>query len=247
MIELKNKTILVTGASSGIGKATAILCDQLGANLIITGKNAEELNKTKAVLKNKKEAYSADLSNEDGINQLIAILPAIDGFVHCAGIIKPLPIKFLKGKHIDEIFKINFSSAVLLSSGLLSSKKLKDGASVVFISSVSAEHPYTGGSLYTASKAALQSFATGLALETSSKKIRVNTISPALIRTKIWDQAEQIYSKEEVAEIESRYPLGIGEPIDVANTIAFLLSASSKWITGSVIKMDGGLLLNNKI
>ena len=134
-----------------------------------------------------------------------------------------------------------------MSSGLLSAKKLNDGASVVFISSVSAEHPYTGGALYTSSKAALQSFATGLALETANKKIRVNTISPALVRTKIWDQAEEIYSKEEVKEIESRYPLGIGEPIDVANTAAFLLSASSKWITGSIIKMDGGLLLNNKI
>lgn len=247
MIELKNKTILVTGASSGIGRATAILCDQLGANVIITGRNADELNKTKAELKNKSEAHTADLSNEEKINQLIAKLPTIDGFVHCAGIINPLPIKFLKSKHIDDIFKINFSSAVLLSSGLLSTKKLNDGASVVFISSVSAEHPYTGGALYTSSKAALQSFAKGLALETAFKKIRVNTISPALVRTKIWDQAEEIYSKEEVKEIESRYPLGIGEPIDVANTAAFLLSASAKWITGSIIKMDGGLLLNNKI
>lgn len=247
MIELKNKTLLITGASSGIGRATAILCDQLGANVIITGRNADELNKTKAELKNKSEAHAADLSREEEITQLISKLPAIDGFVHCAGIINPLPIKFLKGKHIDDIFKINFSSAVLMSSGLLSAKKLNEGASVVFISSVSAEHPYTGGALYTSSKAALQSFATGLALETASKKIRVNTISPALVRTKIWDQAEEIYSKEEVKEIESRYPLGIGEPIDVANTAAFLLSASSKWITGSIIKMDGGLLLNNKI
>lgn len=247
MIELKNKTILVTGASSGIGRATAILCDQLGANVIITGRNTDELNQTKSILKNNTILHSADLSNEDEINQLISILPALDGFVHCAGIISPMPIKFLKSKHIDAVFKINFSSAVLLSSGLLSSKKLNDAASIVFISSVSAEHPYTGGAMYTSSKAALQSFATGLALETSSKKIRVNTISPALVKTKIWDQAEEIYSEEEVKEIESRYPLGIGEPSDVANTVVFLLSDASKWMTGSTIKMDGGLLLNNKI
>lgn len=247
MIELKNKTILVTGASSGIGRATAILCDQLGANIIITGRNTEELEKTKGLLKNKTNLFSADLSNEDEINQLITRLPEIDGFVHCAGIISPMPIKFLKSKHIDTVFKINFSSAVLLSSGLLTSKKLKDGASIVFISSVSAEHPYTGGAMYTSSKAALQSFAKGLALETASKKIRVNTISPALVKTKIWNQAEEIYSDEEVKEIESRYPLGIGEPSDVANTAAFLLSAASKWMTGTIIKMDGGLLLNNKI
>ena len=98
MIELKNKTILVTGASSGIGRATAILCDQLGANVIITGRNIDELNQTKSILKNKTILHSADLSNEDEINQLISILPLIDGFVHCAGIISPMPIKFLKSK-----------------------------------------------------------------------------------------------------------------------------------------------------
>lgn len=247
MIELKGKTILITGASSGIGRATAQLCDSLGATVIITGRNTDELNKTKALLKNKSDLFTADLSNEEEINQLISKLRSIDGFVHCAGIINPLPIKFLKGKHINELFKINFSSAVLMSSGLLATKKLNDGASVIFISSISSEHPYSGGSIYTSTKAALESFSKGLALEVSFKKIRVNVISPALVRTKILEQAEQIYSKEEIAEIESRYPLGIGEPMDVANSIAFLLSSASKWMTGSIIKIDGGLLLNNKI
>ncbi|MGZ4035228.1 MAG: SDR family NAD(P)-dependent oxidoreductase [Bacteroidia bacterium] len=246
MIDLKDKNILITGASSGIGRAAAVLCDQLGANIIISGRNSEELASTKSLLKNKTKDIIADLANEDEINMLISALPSIDGFVHCAGIINPLPVKYLKSKHIEDLFKINFSSAVLISSELLRTKKLNTDSSVVFISSVSSDHPYTGGALYTSSKAALEAFARGFALEASSKKIRVNTIAPALVKTKILEQSEEIYSKEEIQEIENRYPLGIGEPLDVANTIAFLLSASSKWITGTIIKMDGGLLLNSK-
>jgi NAD(P)-dependent dehydrogenase (short-subunit alcohol dehydrogenase family) len=246
MIDLKNKKILVTGASSGIGRAAAILCDKLGASVIATGRNMEELNKTASTLKNNPGIITADLSSEEDVNELISKLPELDGLVHCAGMINPMPVKFLKSKHIDELFKINFSSAVLISSGLLSAKKLKNEASVVFISSVSSAHPYTGGSLYTSSKSALEAFARGFALEASGKRIRVNTISPALVRTKILEQSEQIYTKEEILEIESRYPLGIGEPEDIANMIAFLLSPSSRWVTGAVIQMDGGLLLNSK-
>lgn len=241
MIDLKNKTLLVTGASSGIGRSAAQLCESLGAKVIITGRNAEELKKTSSTA----TAFTADLSKDDEIENLISKLPALDGFVHCAGIIRPTPIKFLKQKHIDEVFTINFNSAVLLSSGLLAAKKLNDGASVVFISSVSAQHPYTGGSLYTASKASLEAFARGFALEAIQKKIRVNTLAPALVRTKIFDQAEQVFSKEEMETTEKLYPLGVGEPVDVANAIAFLLSPASKWITGSVLKMDGGLLLKS--
>ncbi|MCE3278190.1 MAG: family oxidoreductase [Bacteroidetes bacterium] len=246
MIDLKNKKILITGASSGIGRSVAILCDELGAETIITGRNEEELNNTHLLLKNRSKQLTADLSKEDSINELLSKIPSIDGFVHCAGIINPLPVKFIKKKHIDDIFMINFSSAVLLSSGLLSLKKINPQASVVFISSVSAHHPYTGGSLYTSSKAALEAFTRGFALEASAKKIRVNIIAPALVRTNILEQSEQIYSKEEIAEIENRYPFGIGEPIDIANAIAFLLSPLSGWITGTTLNMDGGLLLNSK-
>lgn len=246
MIDLKNKTILITGASSGIGRAAAVLCDMAGATVILSGRNEEELKKTQSLLTNKSTFFSADLGEENSINRLVSMVPALDGFVHCAGIISPFPVKFLKSKHINEIFSINFNSSVLMSSGLLGSKKLNNGASVIFISSVSAEHPYTGGSMYTASKAALEAFARGFALESSSKKIRVNTLAPALVRTKILDLSEEMYSKEELKNIESQYPLGIGEPEDVANAIVFLLSDASKWITGTTIKMDGGLLLNSK-
>jgi NAD(P)-dependent dehydrogenase (short-subunit alcohol dehydrogenase family) len=246
MIDLNNKTILITGASSGIGKATALLCDRLGASLVLTGRKTNVFDEYVPLLSKKPQIIPADLSLETEIASLLTQLPQVDGFVHCAGIIQPLPIKFLKLKNMEDLFRINFNSAVLLSSGMLAAKKLNPSASVVFISSISSNHPYTGGAMYASSKAALEAFARSFAWEASAKKIRVNTLAPGLVRTKIFEQSELFYSKEEVEHMESRYPLGIGEPEDIANTIAFLLSTASKWITGSIIKMDGGLLLNSK-
>lgn len=244
MTELKHKTILVTGASSGIGRATAVACDSLGARVILTGRNKEELLKTQSLLKNVPELIVADLANEQQVLQLTEQLPAIDGMVHCAGIIRPLPVKFIKPKHIGEVFDINFTSAVLLSSALLSHKKLNSEASLVFISSVSSQFAYTGGSLYTASKAALEAFCRTLALENAPRKIRANCLAPGLVRTKILDATEQAYSLEQVEQMERQYPLGFGEPEDVANAAVFLLGSSSRWITGITLVMDGGLLLN---
>ncbi len=244
MIDLKHKTILVTGASSGIGRATAILCDKMGAGLILTGRNKNELLKTQSQLKNKSEIIVADLSIEKEIENVISQLPNIDGMAHCAGIIKPMPVKFLRSKHIDEIFDINFSSAVLLCSHLLTAKKLNTGASVVFVSSVSSHHPYTGGALYSASKAALEAFCKSFALENAGKKIRANIVSPALVKTNLLEEAAKSYLPEELENVKQKYPLGLGEPDDVANAIVFFLSPACKWVTGSNLLMDGGLLLN---
>jgi NAD(P)-dependent dehydrogenase (short-subunit alcohol dehydrogenase family) len=177
---------------------------------------------------------------------LISELPQIDGFVHCAGKIQPFPIKYIKQKHIDDLFSINLNSAILLSSGLLKAKKLNQGASVVFISSISAEFPYMGGSLYSASKSALESFARSFALENAPMKIRANIVSPALVKTEMFEQTKSAYEEVDFEKFIYQYPLGVGEPQDVANTIAFLLSDLSKWITGTTIRMDGGLLLNSK-
>lgn len=245
MIDLKHKTILVTGASSGIGRATAILCDKAGASVILTGRNKEELEKTKSLLQNEAQIIIADLSQEEEVKKLIQKISTIDGFVHCAGIIKPTPIKFLRSKHIYEIFNVNFYSAVLMCSYLLSERKLNNNSSVVFISSISAEYPYTGGALYASSKAAIESFCKSFALETVSKKIRANVISPGLVKTKLLEDAEKAFFSEELEKIKAQYPLGIGNPEDIANAILFLLSDVSKWITGTTLIMDGGLLLNN--
>jgi NAD(P)-dependent dehydrogenase (short-subunit alcohol dehydrogenase family) len=246
MISLKGKNILVTGASSGIGEAVAILCDELGASVILSARNEEKLNALAKKLKNSAKVITADLTSSEDIKWLIEKCPALDGLANCAGIVKPLPIKFIRQKSIDEMFSSNFSSAVLVCSEICSAKKFNEKASVVFISSVSSLHPYLGGSLYSSSKAAIEAFARSFAIENSNKKIRANVVSPALVKTNIFTETEEATSKEEMAQYESQYPLGFGEPIDVANCIAFLLSDASKWITGTTIKMDGGLLLSSK-
>ncbi len=246
MISLKGKTILITGASSGIGEATAILCDSLGANIVLSGRNKEKLNEVAEKLKNKSVILPADLTNSAAVNSLANDCPEIDGLANCAGIVKPLPIKFIRQKNIDEVMNSNFSSAVLVCSELATAKKFKEKASVVFISSVSSLHPYLGGALYSSSKAAIEAFARSFAIENSAKKIRANVVSPALVKTNIFTETEKATSEEEMKQYEAQYPLGFGEPVDVANCIAFLLSDASKWITGTTIKMDGGLLLSSK-
>lgn len=246
MIDLTGKTIFITGASSGIGRETAILCDSLGASVVISGRNSDNLAKTRDSMSDKTQVFTADLMHDEEIDNLTNSLPNIDGFFHCAGAINPYPIKFIKRKHIQELFDINLNSAILLSSSLLRSKKINIGASLVYISSISAQHPYMGGALYSSSKAALESFSRSLALELSNKKIRSNCISPALVQTEIFEQTKNAYTEEEFEKITSQYPLGVGTCKDVANAVVFLLSDQSSWITGTSINLDGGLLLNSK-
>jgi len=246
MIDLKGKTILVTGASAGIGAAVAKLCSDLGAKVCITGRNMDRLSEVSKQLGNESEFFQADLTLEKDIDNLVKALPCMDGWVHCAGIIEPFPIKFIQSKHIKSMFTINFDSACLLTSKLMQLKKINSSASFVFISSISAQHPYKGGSLYAASKAALESFSRSIALEFASKGVRSNCISAALVETEMFEKTKNALSEIELLGILSSYPLGIGKPMDLAHVSAFLLSNQSSWMTGTTITLDGGLLLNTK-
>jgi len=246
MINLQGKTILVTGASAGIGSAVAKLCSDLGAKVCITGRNMDRLMEVSKQLNIESELFQADLTLEKELDDLVKALPCIDGWVHCAGIIEPFPIKFIQSKHIKSMFTINFDSACLLTSKLMQLKKINPGASFVFISSISAQHPYKGGSLYAASKAALESFSRSIALEFSSKGVRSNCISAALVETEMFEKTKNALSETELLGILSSYPLGIGKPMDVAHASAFLLSNQSSWMSGTTMTLDGGLLLNTK-
>jgi len=244
---LSGKTILVTGASSGIGRQIAISCSRMGAKLVLSGRDGERLQETLSQLEGEEHLIlAADLLKEDERTQLVERLPALDGFAHCAGVLHPFPVGFFDQKKLDETLNANFEAPVLLANALVRRKKFRRDASIVFLSSASAQHPYRGGALYCSSKAALETFAKVLALELYPQGIRCNCLSPAMVHTPMFDKAEKGMSKEEMDKHIANYPLGAGFPEDVANAAVFFLSPASRWITGVNLKLDGGYTLVGK-
>ena len=238
---LENKTIFVTGSSIGIGKAIAIGCSKMGANIIITGRNISRIETTMEELQtNLSNQYIlADLQNEDDLEQLVENLPILDGIVFNAGIVKTVPVSFIKKQQIKEVFDVNFTSSVLLIQKILSKKKIKKGGSVCFISSVASNYVNIGNSLYSASKGAVNSFTKALALELASKNIRVNAILPGFIETSILENSG--IDRDSIKEHLKKYPLGrFGKPEDIANATIYLMSDASQWTTGSLMTIDGG-------
>ncbi|MFR3329455.1 MAG: SDR family NAD(P)-dependent oxidoreductase [Odoribacter splanchnicus] len=245
---LKGKTILVTGASSGIGKGIAIEVAKLGASVVITGRNSERLEETLQHLDGVgHRKVVADLTTQSGLQLLVDSCPALDGCVHCAGIAKLLLVQFIKQTDIDEIFQTNTFAPMVLTAMLVKKKKIKHGGSLVFISAASGVYMSSiGESLYSASKGAIHGYVKGIALDLAPKKIRVNSITPGLVPTNILSVAENLFSAEEVlTRRKVQYPLGcFGEPQDIAWGVIYLLSDASKWVTGSALLIDGGLTLN---
>jgi len=240
---LNGKTILVTGASSGIGRSIAIECSKMGGNMIITGRDSERLNKTFGDLSgNSNRMVLYDLLNEESINDLVENLPVLDGIVHSAGINKLMLLKFIKDDLLDKIMETNFRSPTLLTSKLQKKKKIAKGASIVFISSISAVYATIAYSIYMASKAAINAFAKGIAIELAPLSIRVNSIQPGMIQTRLIENS--ILGSEALKDDADNYPLGrYGKPEDVAYTAVYLLSDASKWVTGSILTVDGGITL----
>jgi NAD(P)-dependent dehydrogenase (short-subunit alcohol dehydrogenase family) len=239
---LHGKIILVTGASSGIGKQTAILASRMGARLFITGRDSDKLADTFNNLEGGNHGmFPADLAEEDQMSEMVRHMPAVNGMVHCAGIIGPTPAKFIRQENIDRMFRINFEVPVLLTGKALVAKKLESGSSVVFLSSVVTKSPYFGGALYSSAKAALEAFSSNLALEMAPRKIRSNILSPALVNTPLLTDPAREGNPEIVDDSIQRYlkkyPMGIGEPEDVANLILFLLADESRWISGANIPL----------
>jgi NAD(P)-dependent dehydrogenase (short-subunit alcohol dehydrogenase family) len=241
---LNNKTYLITGASSGIGSHTAARITQMGGKVILTGRNEQRLLETAAAcVTGSASIITADICSEAGRASLLAATPQIDGLVNCAGTVHPFPVRFIDQKKIDETMNINFEAPVLMTSALLREKKINAGSSLIYISSISSARPQAGASMYGASKAAIESFVKVLAQELHEKKIRVNSIAPAMVKTPMYERSEELVSKEEMDAHIDKYLLGVGYPEDVANAAIFLLSPASRWITGINLILDGGLLL----
>ena len=241
---LGGKTILVSGASSGIGKAIAIESSKMGANVIITGRNEERLKKTYYLLKgNGHGLIVADLSVKEDIERLHKELPVIDGLVNCAGLTKVAPFSFATRDSFEEVMNVNFFAPTELTRLMVKTKKIRKGASIVFISSVSGVYCSAFASaIYSSSKGAVNGLVKGVALDLAPKGIRVNSVNPGMIDTDIFTGSA--ITDEQLKTDMLRYPLGrYGKPEEVAYAVIYLLSDAATWITGSNLLIDGGYTL----
>lgn len=245
---LNGKTILVTGASSGIGRGIAVECSKIGAKVILNGRNRERLEETLIQLEgNGHLVMEADLSKQSDIDELIQRLPAIDGCVFCAGIPQVCLVKHFKRSDIEEIFSVNSIAPIMMTSALVKKKKITRGGSLVFIESISGIYVGTRGDVsYNASKGALNGFVKGAALEFASQGIRLNAINPGLVPTNILNVSNSMLAEDYHTEIMAdKYPLKrLGKPEDIAYGTIYLLSEASSWVTGANIVIDGGYILN---
>ena len=240
LYSLESKTILVTGASAGIGREIAVLCAKMGAQVIINGRKRERLKETLELLEGDRHMVVAgDLTLSEERDALVEALPLLDGVVHCAGIGHRLLCKSIAESDVDLVMGINFKGPIMLQSSLLKNKRINKSASIVFITSMASQSPSYGNALYSASKGALISYANCLGLELASRLIRVNCISPAMVRTELI--LRDGISEEQLLEDEKKYPLKrYGQPEDVAALAIYLLSDASSWMTGSDLKITGG-------
>jgi NAD(P)-dependent dehydrogenase (short-subunit alcohol dehydrogenase family) len=242
--KLSGKVVFVSGASSGIGKATAIECSKLGARVLITGRDEKRLNETYNALEGVGHTkFIVDMGDLDKVKDLIGILPVLDGAVHCAGFTKTVPLQFIEEKDFSDIMKVNFFAPTLITQGLIKKGKINKGGSIIFVSSVAGVFcSSVGAGMYSASKGALNGIVKAMALELAVKNIRVNTVCPGMIQTSIYKSG--VISEDQLKEDMKKYPLKrYGLPEEVAYAIIYLLSDTTKWVTGSNLLIDGGFTL----
>ncbi|MDD6184516.1 MAG: SDR family NAD(P)-dependent oxidoreductase [Bacteroidales bacterium] len=239
---LEGKTILVTGAAGGIGRATSLECAKLGAILVLTDINEAGLQETLSSLEGVGHKFKvADLTSQEALDALVTELPLLDGFVSNAGVTKPTPVKFINNNDLERIMSINTFAPIYLTQRLLKKKIFNAGASLVFTVSIGGVYTTApGNAMYGASKGALQVFVRNVALE-GAPRIRCNSVNPGMVNTNL---AGRSYSDEDKMKDMETYPMKrYGEPRDVALAIVYLLSDASSWVTGHSLIIDGGKTL----
>lgn len=244
-LEMIGRRILVTGASSGIGRETAVLLSQLGANLLLVGRDLARLEETRTLLVGEGHRIeSFDLGRVDDIpdwlKRIASEFGTLSGVVHCAGVQSALPIRAVSASQVARMTEINVTAAFMLAKGLRQKPVLNPPASLVFVSSVMGLVGTPGRSVYSATKGALISMTRSLAIELAREGLRVNCVAPAFIETPMFDEIKNMVGSDGLIAIQQAHPLGIGKPRDVANAIAFLLAQTGRWITGSTLVVDGG-------
>jgi NAD(P)-dependent dehydrogenase (short-subunit alcohol dehydrogenase family) len=241
---LEGKTILITGASSGIGRSAAVECSKMGARLIITARNEERLAETfDALTGSGHQRLMADLTIQENIENMTAFLSPLDGVVNAAGIDKVKPVQFITENDLDSLLRTNTYAPVFLTQRLYKAKKINKNASIVFVSSIGGVFSITpGGALYGMSKSAVNTFMKYAALEMASKGIRCNSINPGMVETPLINN--DAYSSEDKERNIAKYPLKrYGMPCEIAFGIIYLLSDASTWVTGTSLVIDGGFSL----
>lgn len=239
---LEGKTILVVGASSGIGRAVAIECSKLGATVHLVARREEKLNETLSMMEEgNHQIHVCDITDEEKLNELVDTLPVLAGFSNCVGVAKVMFVKFLSKKNIEDVLETNAIAPISLTQKLVRKKKFCRNSSIVFISSLSGVYTvHYGDSLNATSKGALNAFAKSAALDLGAQGIRVNCVNPSIVATEA-AFAGTILDEEEMKEKQKYFPLRrFGEPKDIALAIIYLLSDASTWITGINMPIDGG-------
>jgi len=239
--DLTGLTIFITGASSGIGRAIAVEAAAAGASIVLSGRDAERLRETEQMLQGSGHmSISADLSDVAQVKELPGRIPSIDGFVSSAGFNLLRPLKFIDETYLEKVYGVNYKAPVLLTNELAKRKKLRPGGSIVYISSIGGLIAGPGSAAYGGAKAGLVASSRIFAIELARQAIRVNCVSPGMVRTPLADEMLKNLSPELQATDEALYPLGYGEVADVAAAVIYLLSPGARWVTGTNMVLDGG-------